>query len=398
MLRRWLEGTRLATPPSCTLLHDNVSSITMLPSVMKPSCSNQQTALAIGAEAAKPSPVARITVRQIAQQLEVSHTTVSRALKNDPRISGAVRKKVQATAETMGYRPDPMLSALAAYRKGQTKQSIGAELAWINCWPDPKRLRTYKEFDLYWTGAEEEAARAGYRLEEFCCPAELSPERLEKVLHARNIRGLLLTPGWSTGTPKWGAFDWSNFSLVRFGYSLQSPAAHLVTSDQLMDGLLAFESMWQRGYRRIGMVMWARQGTRLVRFSAGYLYAQLRVDRAQRLPPLVLNEESPRKDQDLRAWLEQEKPDAILTDVGDLRIWLNRLNYRVPQDVGLAALSVLDGHADAGIDQNSREIGRAAVQTLISLIHHNERGIPQVPREVLVSGRWVDGRTLPAKD
>lgn len=364
---------------------------------MKPSRSRQNAPAQHGSEAAKPNPTARITVRQIAQHLNVSHTTVSRALKNDPRISEPVRKNIQAAAEALGYRPDPMLSALAAYRKGQTKKSIGAELAWINCWPDPKHLRTFKEFDLYWTGAEEEAARAGYRLEEFCCPAKLSPERLEKILFARNIRGLLLTPGWSTGTPKWGAFDWSNFSLVRFGYSLQSPAAHLVTSDQLMDGLLAFENMWQRGYRRIGMMMWAKQGTRLVRFSAGYLYAQLRVDRQQRLPLLVLNEESPQKDQDLRAWLEQEKPDAILTDVRDLRTWLKKLNYRVPQDVGLAALSVLDGDADAGIDQNSREIGRAAVQTLISLIHHNERGIPHVPREVLVSGRWVDGKTLPLK-
>lgn len=345
----------------------------------------------------KPEPSGRITVRQIALQLNVSHTTVSRALKNDPRISEAVRKKVQAAAAAMGYQPDPMLSALAAYRKGQTKKSIGAELAWINCWPEPKRLRTYKEFDLYWTGAAEEAGRTGYRLEEFCCPAHLSPERLEKILCTRNIRGLLLTPGWSTASPDWKHFDWNKFSLVRFGYSLSSPAAHLVTSDQLMDGLLAFESMWQRGYRRIGMVMWARQGTRLVRFSAGYLYAQLRVDRELRLQPLVLNEESPQKDQYLRAWLEMEKPDAILTDVGDLRTWLIRLNYRVPQDVGLAALSVLDGGADAGIDQNSREIGRTAVQTLISLIHHNERGIPQLPREVLVSGRWVDGVTLPAK-
>ncbi len=366
---------------------------------MKPSRSNPQNdPTRTEANPSKPDPAPRITVRQIAHRLNVSHTTVSRALKNDPRISATVRQKVQATAEALGYRPDPMLSALAAYRKGQTKQSIGAELAWINCWPDPKRLRTYKEFDLYWTGAEEEAARAGYRLEEFCCPAKLSPERLEKILSARNIRGLLLTPVWSTVTPDWSTLDWSRFSLVRFGYSLQFPATHLVTSDQLMDGLLAFESMWRHGYRRIGMVMWSAQGTRSVRFSAGYLYAQLRVDHKLRLPPLVLNDDSPQKDQDLLAWLEKEKPDAILTDVSDLRTWLNKLNYRVPQDVGLAALSVLDGHADAGIDQNSREIGRAAVQTLISLIHHNERGIPQTPREVLVSGRWVDGKTLPTKD
>jgi LacI family transcriptional regulator len=60
-------------------------------------------------------------------------------------------------------------------------------------------------------------------------------------------------------------------------------------------------------------------------------------------------------------------------------------------------LSVLDGDAAAGINQNSMEIGRVAAQTLISLINHNERGIPETPREVLVAGRWVDGCSLPPK-
>jgi LacI family transcriptional regulator len=345
----------------------------------------------------KATPASRVTVRQIAQQLDVSHTTVSRALKNDPRISEPVRKKIQAAAATLGYRPDPMLTALAAYRKSQVQKSIGAELAWINCWPESKHLRAFKEFDRYWLGANEEAERAGYRLEEFCCPAQLSPERLEKILFARNIRGLLLTPRWATAQPDWGRFDWSKFSIVRFGYSLLAPATHLVTSDQLMDGLLAFENMWRHGYRRIGMVTWAAQGTRAVRFSAGYLYAQLRVPATLRLPMLILNEADPRKEQSLQTWLRKTKPDAILTDVTELRPWLDQLNYRVPEDFGLAALSVLDGGADAGIDQNSIEIGRAAVQTLISLIHHNECGIPATPREVLVTGRWVDGNTLPPR-
>jgi LacI family transcriptional regulator len=99
----------------------------------------------------------------------------------------------------------------------------------------------------------------------------------------------------------------------------------------------------------------------------------------------------------LTAWLKQEKPDAVLTDICELPEYLAAAGYLVPQDIGHAALSVLDGHADAGIDQNSREIGRAAVQTLISLINHNERGIPAIPREVLVAGRWVDGATLPQR-
>jgi LacI family transcriptional regulator len=345
---------------------------------------------------AQPEP--RVTLRDIAKRLKISHTSVSRALRDDPRIRASVRQLVQATAREMGYRPDPMLGALAHYRMSQSKKPITGELAWINCWPEPKRLRTFKEFDLYWKGAFEESERVGYRLEELCCPADLSPERLEKILLARNIRGLLLTPGWSAATPDWGRFNWDEFCVVRFGYSLQSPGAHLVTSDQLMDGVLAVESMWNRGYRRIGMVMWTAQGTRLVRFAAGYLYAHLRMDAKLRLPPLALEEvESREVQRRFVAWLKATKPDAILTDVPAVANILATAGYQVPKDIGLAALSVLDGPADSGIDQNSKEIGRAAVQTLISLIHHNERGIPQVLREVLVAGCWVDGNSLPAK-
>jgi LacI family transcriptional regulator len=116
------------------------------------------------------------------------------------------------------------------------------------------------------------------------------------------------------------------------------------------------------------------------------------------VPALVLKQEQPAQDTaHLKAWLKTNKPDAILTDVCELRAMLNEVGWRVPGRVGLAALSVLDGNADAGIDQNSYEIGRAAVQLLISLINHNECGIPKICRELLVEGSWVNGKTLPPK-
>jgi hypothetical protein len=71
--------------------------------------------------------------------------------------------------------------------------------------------------------------------------------------------------------------------------------------------------------------------------------------------------------------------------------------YRVPDDIGLATTTVLDTPIDAGIDQNSREVGRTAMLAAISLINDNDRGIPQVCRDILVEGRWVDGKTLPRK-
>jgi DNA-binding LacI/PurR family transcriptional regulator len=76
---------------------------------------------------------------------------------------------------------------------------------------------------------------------------------------------------------------------------------------------------------------------------------------------------------------------------------LEKLGYRVPEDIGLAATSILDGNADAGIDQNSEEIGRAAFETLLSLLNHNQYGIPDIVREVVITGSWVDGTSLPQR-
>lgn len=339
-------------------------------------------------------PKGRVTLRDIAKKLGVSHTTVSRALQDTPRFSKELRARVQQTAAEMGYRPDPMLSALQQYRRSRTKLPVTAALAWINQWPNPRQLRSYHEFDLYWKGAERAADRSGFRLEEFVVNQDLSPGRLEKILLTRNIRGILIPP--HGGLPMtWEGLHWENFCVVRFGHSITFPRTHLVSSDQLTDGMIAVENIWKRGYRRIGLVISERAHTR---FSAGYFYRQKEWPLEQQIPSLKLPEQGGGREAALlRTWIGQYRPDAILTDLSVLPAWLRQSGYQVPQDIGLAALSVLDSGIDAGIDQNSEEIGRAAVQLLISLINHNECGIPRICRELLVEGSWVDGKTLPPR-
>ena len=43
-------------------------------------------------------------------------TTVSLALRNHPRLPQDTRERIQKMAERLGYRPDPFLQALVAYR------------------------------------------------------------------------------------------------------------------------------------------------------------------------------------------------------------------------------------------------------------------------------------------
>jgi DNA-binding LacI/PurR family transcriptional regulator len=57
-----------------------------------------------------------VTITDIATVVNVSPTTVSRALKDDSRITPEVRKKVKNAAEELGYRPNLMARALVSNR------------------------------------------------------------------------------------------------------------------------------------------------------------------------------------------------------------------------------------------------------------------------------------------
>jgi hypothetical protein len=67
-----------------------------------------------------------------------------------------------------------------------------------------------------------------------------------------------------------------------------------------------------------------------------------------------------------------------------------------PDNIAVASTTVIDIPVSAGMNQNSEEIGRVAVETLISLIDSNDRGKPTIPRRILVEG-YLDQRRFPAR-
>lgn len=344
-----------------------------------------------------PSSPGRVSLRDVARAVGVSHVAVSMALRNHPRIPAGRREEIRAAAERLGYRPDPMLASLAAFRRSKQGIAITSTLAWINQWPDPRALRRLREFSAYWHGAFDAAGRLGYRLEEFVVGRELSRERLHHILTARGVRGILIPPH-AHGLDL-GDFDWSPFAVVRLGLSVPHPRAHVVTSDQMNCARLAFERVHASGYRRIGFVTSPRFDRNTAgNFRAGYLGAQdVSQSLRRRLSPLFLDDEPTAVDLGrLRRWLAKEKPDAVISTHAGLPRLLQRAGRRVPRDLGAVALSVLDGNFEAGVDQNSYEVGQVALRTLAGLIQQNERGIPQFCRRILVEGRWIDGASLPA--
>jgi LacI family transcriptional regulator len=339
----------------------------------------------------------RISMRDIAKVMGISHASVSLAMKNSPSISIKLREAVKERAEELGYCPDPMLAALSNYRLGKSRKSIGAVIGWVNAWKEPEQLRSFKEFDFYWKGATAAAKIHGYRIEEFRLGKEYTPQRLHQILSARGIHGLLLPP--QSNQPDWGDFPWEEYSVVRFGRSLDHPQCHLVTADQVANTMLAFSEIRKRGYRRIGFVTHAADlRVRSHWFEGGYLTAQLLVDESERLPVLEMHHFSvEERKKALAAWLKTNNPDAIITTIPETGHMLRSLDVRVPEDVALAGSTILDIPVDAGIDQQPEEIGRVGFLMLNSIINDGTRGIPKIFRQTLVEGSWVDGKSLPDK-
>lgn len=357
-----------------------------------------------------------ITLRDIAAKLKVSHTTVSLALRNSPTISAARREEVKRLAEQLGYRPDPMLSSLAFYRKRHGKMKIQSALAWINCWEQPEKLRSFHEFDLYWQGAAQAAEQFGYHLDEIRWAADCSPQRVEQILRTRNIRGLLIPP--HRVAPNWGGFDWSNFSIIRFGMSVLEPDTHIVTADQQRAVLMAFRKMSEYGYERIGLVMAADYDSHLggnyigglaaakdlFKFNliGGLAVAQDLFRFKHILPPLRTNEDVYLKNPALAKkllsqWLTKHRPDAVLTSESSVPGMIRELGFSVPKDIAIAGTTIYDVPVESGINQNPEAIGRTAVETLIAQINRNEFGVPETPIRILVESSWRDGKSMPVK-
>ncbi|MGV3762158.1 LacI family DNA-binding transcriptional regulator [Parapedobacter sp.] len=60
----------------------------------------------------------KITILDIAKELDITFSTVARALNDHPAISAATKKAVRETADRLGYRPNKVASSL---RSGKTK-------------------------------------------------------------------------------------------------------------------------------------------------------------------------------------------------------------------------------------------------------------------------------------
>jgi len=271
-------------------------------------------------------------------------------------------------------------------------------LGLINANEDPEAFRAHPTIPRYVEGCRRRAEHLGYGLDEFWLhDPEVDGTRLASILHARGIRGLLVVGLMKNNRlPQRMANVWQEFPSVVTGVRTREPSLSFACADHHGLALSAFERALASGYRRPGLVLDPVIDELIEgRFTAGYMTGQLQLlVRNDRLPPFTAIHQA-RSDLGIfRKWLEKSRPDVLFTLYHEVERWLAKLGWKPGKDIGLIHYEWRADHRHwAGMDQRNDLVGEAAVDMLVSMVQHGEKGPPACPRATLISSQWVTGPT-----
>ena len=327
------------------------------------------------------------TIYDIAKELNITPSTVSRALSDHPRISAKTKVRVKSTAERLGYRPNGIASAL---RSGKTKV-LGVIV--------PTANRSF--FSSVVRGIEKVANQKGYNV--MIAQSNDSEEQesacIDMLLKAR-VDGIILSMAKGTHhTQHFQKVQTGKTPLIFFDRISHQLDASAVLIDDFQGGRMATQHLIEQGYRCIAHFT----GPQHINIYQDRLrgYQQALEDHNIPFDPQLVIESKHLKIDDGRAGVDQLlqqsiKPDAIfaasdLAAMGAMQA-LKTQGLQIPKDVGLVGFANepftdFVEPALTTVDQRSDHIGQLAAQLALEEIQHKEK--PYMARKTVLSPSLV---------
>ncbi len=330
----------------------------------------------------------RVTIRTVAADAGVSVAAVSKVMRNAYGVSEALRLRVEASIEKLGYRP----SIAARGMRGQTF-TLGVLLVDID---NPFLPSVYH-------GIEEVTETKGYKLMVGVGKAHERREAqlIEQMIDNR-MDGLIMVASHIPG-PVMDRYARQIPTVVVGHHEPLAESFDTVNSDDRTGAQMAVRALYAKGHRDIAMLAmeWDPRYEADVspQREQGYLAVMKELGLADRARVLrVLQSDQPREDR-LRAYLTApDRPRAIFCwsdlDAVPLRNIAWQLGIRVPEDLALvgydnnpvASLPLIDL---ASIDQDGHRMGRVAAEALLTRI-----GGRSVAEHILIEPRLIPRRSL----
>jgi Transcriptional regulators len=339
---------------------------------------------------ATPAP----SLRDLARQLGLSHTTVSEALRDNPRVKSETRKRVQQVAREAGYRHNPLAGALMSEMRRSRTGTFRGVIAVVDLdGPDKRPVNASRYHQELIRGASERASELGFKAESFVIgKAGISAARLDHILQSRGIRGVFLLP--VSDNPDVSRLDWTRYAGVYCDYIIERPGLHSVCADHFRTMFTAMQRLQALGYRRPGLVLQKHHDERLLhRWEAAFRsFQDYNSDTLTKIPPLLVNDIAQGT---FTAWFKRAKPDVVLCHRAEVITWMEAAGAKIPETHGFCCLNTLMNVVPcAGVNLQAGLIGARGVELIIAQLYRNEYGVPEHPSVTSIPGLWQDGPTL----
>lgn len=326
-----------------------------------------------------------ITINDIAKELNISPSTVSRALNNNMKISDATKEKVKAVARDLGYELNLVASSLS---KNKTNV-IGVIIPHLGSQFFAKAL----------SGIQEVARENGYNVIISQTNESLQQEiEMTRVMNSARVDGLVCCLTMETKeVDHFNVFVKKGVPVAMFdrvSYSVPGPK---IVVDNYEAGYVATEHLINQGCRRIAHLGGAVSSKVFQERAEGYQDA-LKKHGIELLPQYLLSSDLSEQDarDAMRLWMNlSEKPDGIVAASASSGLVLasaaKSLGVGLPDELLIISLgnercNEFVTPSLSAVDMPGYEMGKAAVEQLIKCIDEgvDESSITLKPIQLLI--------------
>lgn len=343
------------------------------------------------------------SVRQLAELLALSPTTVSAALRGHLSVTPATRERVRQAAEQIGYRPNPLASALMSEMRRSRNGVFRGILVILHLdeSESPSSGQALRRQAIA-AGATRRAAELGFKTDQLVAGKNgCDAGRLNDILAARGVSGVLVSP--STEKERLAWVDWTRYPAIYAGIPDEHTRLHSVCADYYSAMETALHRLHALGHVRPGLVLHTDiEPAVLTRWKAAYcaffLDQSTRAGRSARRssPPFpFIHSGTPGEEAAFRDWLQLGDHDAVIADSAIVREWIGRAPTPASRPLALCQLShdsATGPHLFGGVDLRLQAVGAKGIDLLADQILRDERGQPEQPLTTLCPITWHPGR------
>lgn len=326
----------------------------------------------------------RITIQDLAKELNTTASTISRALHNHPGISEAMTIRVKALAQKRNYRVNAMASNL---RAGKSK-TLGVIVPMIN--------RDF--FANVISGVESVAFKNGFNV--IICQSDNKSDKEAQhidTLISSGVAGVLVSLGFETT-------DFSHFDkLTQLGIPLiffdrapdHDKSIKIINNDKI-GAYKATLHLIEMGYKRIAHFSGPEHLQLYKDRKEGYIDALL--EKGMQVDKKIIVSQKLTKVSGYEAMKKlialKNPPDAVFSSsdyaaLGAL-LYLKEKQIKIPEQVGLVGFSnegftILTGPELSSVDQHGKEIGKYSAKVFFEEISSEDF----IPRTIILDPKLI---------